>query len=167
MKMRLRVFLLSFLAGGLVLATVLSVRANPSASAPDFRVQGLTGETITKESLKGKPTLLMFWASWCGVCQKELPNLKTLYEQKKAKGLQAVAIGFDDEEANIRGYVQAHAATFAFPTAYDRNDQVSSAFGVRATPTFVLLDAQGRIALVHIGGGFLRNPVFQRFIQEL
>jgi len=76
--------------------------------------------SITKASLQGKQTLLMFWASWCGTCQAELPNVKALYEQHKAKGFQAVAIGFQDEEANIRGYVQAHQSTFVFPAAYAR-----------------------------------------------
>ena len=109
----------------------------------------------------------MFWASWCETCQAELPRLKTLYEQKKEKGLQALAIGFRDEEANIRGYVQDHRGTFSFPTAYDVNNRVSESFGARATPTFVLLDAQGRVVLVHVGGGFLQDPVFKKFIQEL
>src|ERR1700694_1938340 len=107
-----------FLAAGLLLTLAVSAQAMPSGPAPDFRLVTLTGETVTKESLKGKPTLLMFWASWCTTCQKELPNLKTLFEQKKDKGFQALAIGFQDEQANIRGYVRAHSGTFSFPTAY-------------------------------------------------
>jgi thioredoxin-related protein len=93
--------------------------------------------------------------------------VKALYEQHKAKGLQAVAIGFQDEEANIRGYVQAHQSTFIFPAAYDTRNQVSTLFKARGTPTFVLLDAQGRIVLVHTGGGVLENPAFQKFIKTL
>jgi thiol-disulfide isomerase/thioredoxin len=90
---------------GLVLTLAVSAKAVSSEAAPDFSLTTLDGKTITKASLQGKPTLLMFWASWCGTCQHELPNVKALYEQHKAKGLQAVAIGFQDEEANIRGYV--------------------------------------------------------------
>ena len=93
--------------------------------------------------------------------------MKTLYEQHKAKGLQAVAIGFQDDEANIRGYVQAHQTTFVFPTAYDVNNRVSTLFRARGTPTFVVLDAQGSIVLVHTGGGVLQNPAFQQFIRTL
>jgi thiol-disulfide isomerase/thioredoxin len=158
---------LAFLAAGLVLTLAASAQALPPGPAPDFRLTTLAGETVTKESLRGKPTLLMFWASWCTTCQKELPNLKALYDQKKGKGFQAVAVGFRDEESNIRNYVRAHERTFSFPTTYDVNDRVSEAFGVKGTPTFVLLDAQGRIALVHVGGGFLNNPAFKNFIQEL
>ena len=152
---------------GLVLMLAISATAVASEAGPDFTVTTLDGTTITKASLQGKPAVLMFWASWCGTCQKELPNMKTLYEQHKAKGLQAVAIGFQDDEANIRGYVQAHQTTFVFPTAYDVNNRVSTLFRARGTPTFVVLDAQGSIVLVHTGGGVLQNPAFQQFIQTL
>ena len=162
-----KILRLTFLTLGLVLLLTVSAYAVSSEAAPNFKLVTLEGKMITKESLKGKPTLLMFWASWCQTCQKELPNLKTLYEQKKAKGLQAVAIGFQDEESNIKGYVQAHEATFIFPTAYDVKDQVSTVFRAKGTPTFILLDAQGMIALIHVGGGFLQNPAFQKFIQNL
>jgi thiol-disulfide isomerase/thioredoxin len=160
--LRLTIFTL-----GLVLTLAVSARAVSSEAAPDFSVTTLDGKTITKASLQGKPALLMFWASWCGTCQHELPNVKALYEQHKAKGLQAVAIGFQDDEANIRGYVQAHQSTFVFPAAYDTRNQVSTLFRARWTPTFVVLDAQGRVALVHTGGGVLQNPAFQQFIQTL
>ena len=163
---RSKFFRLAFLAAGLLLALAVSAQA-VSGPAPNFQLTTFAGATATNDSLKGKPTLLMFWASWCTTCQKELPNLKAFYEQKKEKGFQALAIGFQDKEANIRGYVQAHAGTFSFPTAYDVNDRVSEAFGVKGTPTFVLLDAQGKIVLVHVGGGFLNNPGFKKFIQEL
>jgi peroxiredoxin len=157
----------AFPAIGLVAMLAASVQASPVDAAPDFTLTTLDGRTITKASLGGKPALLMFWASWCGTCQHELPNVKALYERHKAKGLQAVAIGFQDAEANIRGYVQAHQATFAFPAAYDAQNRVAALFRARSTPTFVLLDAQGRIALVHPGGGLLRNPDFQAFLQTL
>jgi thiol-disulfide isomerase/thioredoxin len=163
---QLNVFRWTFLAVGLLLALTVSAQA-ASGTTPNFQVTTFAGATATNDSLKGKPTLLMFWASWCTTCQKELPNLKALYDQKKEKGFQALAIGFQDKEANIRGYVQAHAGTFSFPTAYDVNDRVSEAFGVKGTPTFVLLDAQGKVVLVHVGGGFLDNPGFKKFIQEL
>src|SRR5574341_2687233 len=150
------------------LALTLTVSANASSeAAPDFTVTALDGKTITKASLAGKPTLLMFWASWCGTCQHELPNVKALYEQHKAKGLQAVAIGFQDEKAAIRGYVQAHKSTFVFPASYDTGNRVAGLFRARGTPTFVLLDAQGRVAMIHTGGGVLQNPTLQKFIQTL
>lgn len=152
---------------GLLLTLTVQANAGSPDSVSDFTVMTLDGKSITKASLEGKPTLLMFWASWCGTCQHELPNVKALYEQHKAKGLQAVAIGFQDEEANIREYVKAHQATFVFPAAYDSGNKLSTLFRARGTPTFVLLDAQGRVVMVHTGGGILQNPNLQKFIQTL
>lgn len=150
------------------LALTMAVsNAVSSETAPDFAVTTLDGKTITKASLQGKPALLMFWASWCGTCRHELPNVKALYEQHNAKGLQAVAIGFQDEEADIREYVKAHHSTFVFPAAYDSRNQVAALFRARGTPTFVLLDAHGRVAMVHVGGGVLQNPTLQKVIKAL
>jgi thiol-disulfide isomerase/thioredoxin len=158
---------LSIMTLGAVLTVAVSAAAVSSDTAPDFSLTTLDGTTITRASLQGKPTLLMFWASWCGTCQHELPNVKALYERHKAKGLQAVAIGFQDQEAAIRGYVKAHQSTFVFPTAYDAGDTVATLFRARGTPTFVLLDALGRVAMIHTGGGILHNPNLQQFIQSL
>ncbi len=135
--------------------------------APDFTLTTLSGKVITNESLAGKPTLLMFWAAWCGVCRREMPNVKALYEEKRGKGLQAVAVGFQDSKSNIADYVKDHADTFIFPVAYDAEDRVSTSFAIRATPTFFLLDKEGRIVLSHVGSGLLQNPDLWKFLETL
>ncbi len=150
----------------IVFMTVAS--AEPmSQQAPKFSFEMADGVPITNETLLGKPTLLMFWASWCGVCQREMPTMKTLYEQKRGKGFQAVAVGFQDTKANITNYVSDHASTFVFPVVYDQKNKASIAFGVRATPTFYLLDKTGKIILTHVGGGLMNDPAFQSFLTTL
>jgi len=152
----------------LVLAGVIFTSFSYAASvAPALQFKTDTGETITNESLKGKPTLLVLWASWCGVCQRELPNVKTLYEQKKDKGLAVLAIGVQDKKANIMRYVENHPEVFTFPVVHDQGGQAAEAFDLRGVPTFVLLDAKGDVALTHVGGGFLKDPVFMKFINNL
>lgn len=150
----------------IVFFSVLPLRAEQPVPAPPFALKTLDGQTVSIESLKGKATLLMFWASWCGVCRKEMPNVKTLYKLQKEK-LQVVAIGFADPEKNIRGYVKANKDNFPFPVAYDVGDKVSSAYRVRGTPTFFLLNQKGEIVLSHLGGGFLNNRALQDFILSL
>jgi thiol-disulfide isomerase/thioredoxin len=137
------------------------------SNAPDFQLEVGPGKIITKKSLEGTPTLLMFWASWCGVCRRELPNLKAFYEENKGKSLQILAIGTQDTQSNIAGYVKDHPEVFTFPVAYDKKSTISTAYAVRAFPTFVLLNEKGEIILTHVGGGFLSNPNFQKFIQVL
>jgi hypothetical protein len=78
-----------------------------------------------------------------------------------------VSIGFADTRTNVEQFVKGRADTFVFPTAYDEDRWVSQSFKINATPTYVLLDAQGTIALVHRGGGILQNPQFRNFLSTL
>jgi thiol-disulfide isomerase/thioredoxin len=137
------------------------------SAAPPFDLVTLTGEAYSKESLKGRPVLLMFWASWCPVCQKELPILGRFYQKEKPVQLQVISIGFADRRGNVEAYVKAHPETFVFPTAYDEENWVSQAFKVTATPTFVVIDAAGHILLVHRGGGLDQNPRYREFLARL
>jgi thiol-disulfide isomerase/thioredoxin len=137
------------------------------ATAPAFDLVTLGGEAYSNKSLKGQPALLMFWASWCNVCQRELPVMAQFHAHEKPSQLRLISIGFADGRRNVEEYVHSHQDTFVFPTAYDIDNDVSQAFKITATPTYVLLDAQGRIVLVHRGGGLLRNAQFREFLTTL
>ena len=138
-----------------------------TAPSPSFEFTTLSGERVTKQGLKGKPTLLMFWATWCGVCRDELPNIHELDKRAKPMGLQIVAVAFADDKNNVAEYVEEHKSTFSFPTAFDANNEVATKFRVRATPTFFLLDGNGDILLMHIGGGILQDKDFRRLTNRL
>jgi thiol-disulfide isomerase/thioredoxin len=127
--------------------------------APAFTLKTVSGEVVTNKSLAGKPTLLMFWATWCHVCRHEMPNMKALYQEKK-ETLNVLAIGFQDTESRVVNYVRDNPDTFVFPVAYDIDNRVSAPFAIRATPTFFLLNKEGRISMTHVGGGILQNPAF-------
>jgi len=137
------------------------------ATAPSFDLVTLGGETYSNKLLQGQPALLMFWAPWCNVCQRELPVMAQFHDHEKPSQLRLISIGFADRRGNVEAYVSSHQSTFVFPTAYDIDDEVSQAFKITATPTYVLLDSQGRIVLVHRGGGLLHNPHFREFLSTL
>lgn len=141
--------------------------AVPGSPAPTFELVTLGGEAYSKDSLKGRPALLVFWASWCPVCQKELPAVGRFYVTDRPPQLRLLSIGFSDRRGKIEGYVKAHPESFVFPTAYDEENWVAQAFKITATPTYVLLDAQGSIVLVHRGAGVLQNPQFREFLATL
>jgi thiol-disulfide isomerase/thioredoxin len=146
---------------------VLTAADTPRRVAPSFRVTTFAQEVISKESLKGHPALLMFWAPWCQVCQRELPLLAKFYLHDKPAMLKVLAIGFADTPSHVEQFVKGHPNTFVFPTAYDKADEVAQLFGVFATPTFVALDAQGNISLVHRGGGLRDDPQYLGFLATL
>ncbi|MGH7164940.1 MAG: TlpA family protein disulfide reductase [Nitrospiraceae bacterium] len=143
------------------------VAAVQGAPAPFFELVTFSGEAYSKDRLKGRPTLLVFWASWCPVCQKELPVLGRFYNKDKPAQLRVISIGFSDLRGNIEQYVKAHPDTFVFPTTFDIDHDVAQSFKVTATPTIVLLDAHGTIVLVHRGAGVLQNPQFRKFLATM
>ena len=136
-------------------------------AAPKFEMVTFSGEAYNNTTLKGHPTLLVFWAPWCNVCQRELPLLSDFSQHKKPPQLRIISIGFADTRANVETFVKSRAATFVFPTAYDDDRWIAQAFKVNATPTYVLLDEEGFIVLVHRGGGLLQNGQFQDSIAAI
>ncbi len=133
--------------------------------APDFSVSSLKGVYFTNFKLEGDQALLMFWAPWCGVCQRELPKLAHYYQNDMPDDLQLLAIGTSSSRREVEQYVHGHSGTFVFPTAYDANKVIAKAFGIRAFPTYVLLDHDGTILLVHRGSGLLTKQKFHQLTQ--
>ena len=159
---------LSMLVCLIALSGPTELRAAPAGStAPAFELVTFTGESYSNESLKGRPTLLVFWAPWCKVCQRDLPLLGEFYHRERPAQLRVVSIGFADTRSNVEQFVRERSGTFVFPSAYDEDRWVAQAFKVNATPTYVLLDAQGSIVLVHRGGGVLQNFQFREFLSTL
>jgi thiol-disulfide isomerase/thioredoxin len=164
----MRWFSASILVCLIALPGPAELKAEPAApTAPSFELVTFVGEAYSKESLKGRPTLLVFWAPWCKICQRDLPLLGEFYQRDKPAQLGILSIGFADTRTNVERFVKERAATFPYPSAYDEDRWMAQAFKVNATPTYVLLDAQGSIVLVHRGGGVLQNVQFRQFLSTL
>lgn len=164
--MKKAVSFLFFLFIGLLLLTGSDAGAG-GPKVPPFELNSLRGEKFTEEALSGKVTLVVFWASWCGTCQEELPKVHDLQEKLKEKPFQAVAIGFKDSEANIRKYVRSHPKLFSFPVLYDPGDQVAGRFGANFTPTLFLLDKKGELVMAASGPGMIESARFQTALERL
>ncbi|WP_447983005.1 TlpA family protein disulfide reductase [Nitrospira sp. Nam74] len=135
--------------------------------APEFSVATLAGDGYTSAMLKGQPTLLAFWAPWCKVCQKELPALAEFSQHEKPAQLRILSIGFADSRGNVEEFVNARRGVFVFPTAFDEGNHMARSYRINATPTFVLVNDQGSVVLVHRGGGLLQNVHFREFLSTL
>ncbi len=113
------------------------------AEAPDFALQGLGGESVQLTSLRGKVVLLDFWATWCGPCRHDMPIVDQIYKERSGDGL--AVFGVNSEAADIaRGYLNSNGLTF--PTLQDPGMDVAQLYRVRAIPTFVVIDRQGRVS---------------------
>jgi cytochrome c biogenesis protein CcmG/thiol:disulfide interchange protein DsbE len=122
--------------------------------APDFLLEGLDGKPVSIVGAKGKIVLLNFWATWCGPCRAETPDLVEL--QKKYKdALQIIGLAVDvDEPEEVRKFADAFAINY--PLAVAPLEVRMHYGGITALPTSFLLDADGRIVQKHVG---LSNPL--------
>jgi thiol-disulfide isomerase/thioredoxin len=130
--------------------------------APDFKLTALDGKPITLATLQGKVVLLNFWATWCGPCRAEIPDLVALQERYKGR-LQIIGLNVDDEETDIQQYVQETGINY--PVAMTSNDVRIQFGGIPALPTSFVLDTEGRVVQKHVG---LWNPaVYETEIRAL
>jgi peroxiredoxin len=117
---------------------------------PAFNLQTLDGKTINIASYKGKVVLLDFWATWCGPCRKALPELKNLVQKNTGKPLVVISVSADDNAKAPQEFARANGMTW--PQALDsKGSVIFGVFGIESLPSYVLIDAQGRIAYVMKG----------------
>lgn len=120
-------------------------------SAPQSTFTLLDGASETTQALKGKVTLVKFWATSCTTCVAEMPEVVATYDKYKDSGYDtiAVAMSYDPPE-----YVRNYAASrkLPFKVALDKTGDVAKAWGdVQLTPTLFLVDKQGQIVKRYVG----------------
>ena len=107
-----------------------------------------SNETInTKEFTNNEFTILNFWASWCGPCRTEHPNLVRL---SKIKNLKLIGINFKDDEENAKNFLKKNGNPFDI-LAEDKNGKNSVNFGVYGIPETILIDSELKILRKYIG----------------
>src|SRR6266849_4984429 len=125
---------------------------NPDA-APEFKLDSIDGKPLTLASAHGKVVLLNFWATWCGPCRAEIPDLIAL-QQKYKDQLQIIGLTVDDDDVAFVKQVVARTR-INYPVAMTTPEVRVQYGGVAALPTSFVLDTQGRIVQKHEG---LRDP---------
>lgn len=117
--------------------------------APDFYAKDLQGKTLSGQDFKGKkPVLLIFWATWCKFCQAEMPDFKEIRAGYSEDQLLMIGVSHDVNENALKQGVAQHQ--LEWPQLF-RQDQVSQIFAVSEVPSFILIDATGKILLKEMG----------------
>ncbi|MEW6758946.1 MAG: TlpA disulfide reductase family protein [Acidobacteriota bacterium] len=103
------------------------------------------GKSVRLSDLKGKPTVVVFWATWCPPCRREIPDLKALHREFGPKGLNllAVAVAFRESKEDVIRFKQDYE--LPYPVLWDEENRVSEVYGVAGIPTVILVDPEGVI----------------------
>jgi len=118
---------------------------------PDVGYMRLDGTHGTTGAMRGRVTLINFWATDCTTCAHEMPQLAAAYERFKARGYDTLAVAMSyDNPADVRSYATARG--LPFPVAHDADGRMSRSFGnVETTPTSVLVNKRGDIVMRYVG----------------
>ncbi len=132
-------------------AVALAQLARPASAlkvgqiAPALRVPGLSGDTVCiPNPASHAPTALIFWATWCTTCRRELPGLSSAIDSARAWGADVYTIALESDAADVLKFVSKTAP--GLPVLLDPTGGIiGDAYSIRFTPTLVLLDRDGTV----------------------
>ncbi len=128
--------------------------------APEIELPDTNGNIVKLSSLRGKVVLIDFWASWCGPCRKESPNMVKLYQTYHDKGFEIYGVSLDQSKANWLGAINADNLSWIHVSDLKRwQCQAGLDYGVRSIPSTVLIDKNGKIIAKNLRGEELANKV--------
>jgi thiol-disulfide isomerase/thioredoxin len=123
----------------------------PTKTLPDFQLADLSGKTWTVKSLDGKVVLINLWATWCGPCNAELPQLQKLYEQAKGRSdLQILTFNIDEDLGLVEPFMKEKGYTFPVVPAYSYVVNLLNGYSI---PQNWLLSSKGQWEWTQVGYG--------------
>ena len=141
-------------SGGTVSETDQSSAAE-TPPAPDFTLVDQFGNTHTLSEYQGKVVFLNFWATWCGPCKAEMPEIQALYEKHNRNQDDVVILGVanpktdeapynqDVSEAEIKAFLNEN--NYKYPTVMDTTGEIFAQYGVSVFPTTFMIDKEGKV----------------------
>ena len=129
------------LAGTVITVALTSTTARRPL-APNLPQRVLQPPAVTLASLHGQVAIVSFWASWCGPCDREAPQLARLARELRGRAT-LVGVDFSDARSSALAFIRRHR--WRFPVLADENGIAGNDYGLLGLPTTFLLDRRGRI----------------------
>ncbi|RMG85657.1 MAG: TlpA family protein disulfide reductase [Bacteroidetes bacterium] len=141
-----------------------SVQSNQiGGEAPDFTMKTPDGEDLSLSDLRGKYVLIDFWASWCGPCRRENPNVVAMYEKYKDKEFEILSVSLDKQKDRWLQAIEKDGLTWRHVSDLKGwQNEAAKTYGVRSIPHTVLVDKEGRIIARN-----LRGPNLEAKLKEI
>ena len=120
----------------------------PGTAAPEFQLNDLDGKAVKLSDFRGKTVVLVFWASWCPDCRKEVPDLKAMYA-KHGKTVQFVSISYDREFQRLKDFAAEKElpGVQLFDPEGMKNSHVGADYHVKWIPSLYVIGPDGKVKL--------------------
>jgi thiol-disulfide isomerase/thioredoxin len=145
-----------------------SVGATPAAPAPaakwrsDFSAPNPEGKVISLKESLGKVTIVDFWASWCGPCRKENPNVVAIYKELHSKGLNIIGVSLDKEASAWKEAIAKDKLTWTQLSHLKHwQEPIAAQYEVQSIPATFILDASGKVVAKDLRGEELRAKIIE------
>lgn len=150
-----RVFLKAFAIVWLSLVLGMPSVASERYDTPPLSLERLSqhaaGELVNLEDYKGKVVLVNFWATWCPPCVHELPSMQSLHDALDGQPFEILALNMGEDPAMVGKFLDSFNTKLTFPILLHADRKVAIDWKVRAMPTSMVVDKQGRLVSVITG----------------